>query len=95
LYKLGLPTMKIYQGHECLYCHAFRPYNATSAEMIAIPDCNAPDGDGHAWHQVRGIEYADGEPCDHVGCRNHVSHPCENCGRIQAKGIARVRTYFW
>jgi len=24
----------------------------------------------------------DGEPCSHVGCLHHVSHPCEGCGRI-------------
>ena len=21
------------------------------------------------------------QPCDHPGCENHVSHPCEGCGR--------------
>lgn len=21
------------------------------------------------------------EPCDHPGCKSHVSHPCEGCGR--------------
>lgn len=26
--------------------------------------------------------YADGEPCQHRGCLNHVTHPCEGCGRI-------------
>ena len=30
----------------------------------------------------------DGEPCDHPGCLQHVSHPCEGCGRIA--GIASV-----
>lgn len=24
----------------------------------------------------------DGEPCRHVGCLNHRSHPCEGCGRV-------------
>ena len=24
----------------------------------------------------------DGEPCGHAGCLNHISHPCEGCGRI-------------
>ena len=28
-------------------------------------------------------EYDDGEPCSHIGCLNHVTHPCENCGRIK------------
>jgi len=26
--------------------------------------------------------YKDGEPCKHSGCLSHVSHPCEECGRI-------------
>lgn len=24
----------------------------------------------------------EGEPCKHRGCLNHISHPCENCGRV-------------
>ena len=24
----------------------------------------------------------DGIPCSHPGCLNHVTHPCEGCGRI-------------
>lgn len=27
-------------------------------------------------------ELRDGEPCGHIGCLNHVTHPCEGCGRI-------------
>lgn len=23
-----------------------------------------------------------GVPCSHPGCLNHISHPCEGCGRI-------------
>ena len=39
---------------------------------------------------LRVSEYAsktlkDGEPCRHVGCLSHVSHPCEGCGRIQGR----------
>jgi hypothetical protein len=26
----------------------------------------------------------DGEPCS-PGCINHVTHPCEKCGRIQGR----------
>lgn len=29
---------------------------------------------------------ADGEPCSHEGCLNHVTHPCEGCGRIAGRG---------
>lgn len=27
----------------------------------------------------------DGESCGHRGCLNHISHPCEGCGRISGK----------
>jgi hypothetical protein len=27
-------------------------------------------------------KYKDGIPCGHLGCVNHVTHPCEECGRI-------------
>lgn len=33
-------------------------------------------------------ELRDGEPCDHKGCLNHMSHPCEGCGRIGGKGLS-------
>jgi hypothetical protein len=23
-----------------------------------------------------------GGPCNHVGCLSHISHPCEECGRV-------------
>lgn len=29
----------------------------------------------------------DGGPCGHPGCLQHVSHPCEGCGRIAGHGI--------
>lgn len=30
--------------------------------------------------------YQDGVACNHPGCLNHVSHPCEGCGRVSGKG---------
>jgi hypothetical protein len=24
-------------------------------------------------------------PCDHPGCLNHVTHPCEGCGRVAGR----------
>jgi hypothetical protein len=30
-------------------------------------------------------ELREGEPCSHKGYLNHVSHPCEGCGRISEK----------
>lgn len=32
------------------------------------------------------VLWEDGEPCKHRGCKNHVLHPCEGCGRTGAKG---------
>lgn len=32
--------------------------------------------------------YGDGQPCHHPGCASHVSHPCEGCGRVGARGEA-------
>jgi hypothetical protein len=36
------------------------------------------------------ITYNDGEPCSHPGCKFHIFHPCEVCGRIGAMGTAEV-----
>lgn len=35
--------------------------------------------------------YKDGEPCDHPGCSQHVTHPCEGCGRIMGKEQRQIR----
>lgn len=32
-------------------------------------------------------KWKDGEPCGYPGCLNHVSHPCEGCGRIGGKSL--------
>lgn len=32
-------------------------------------------------------EYKTGESCNHHGCLNHVSKPCEGCGRIAGKTL--------
>lgn len=37
---------------------------------------------------TRTTDLKDGEPCSHRGCLNHITHPCEGCGRI---GGARVK----
>lgn len=29
----------------------------------------------------------DGEPCSHRGCLNHISHPCEGCGRVAGRWV--------
>jgi|GEM_PF-2436455 len=35
-----------------------------------------------------------GEPCDHSGCRAHVSHPCEGCGRIACRTVYVPNTVY-
>jgi len=32
------------------------------------------------------IKYEYNQSCEHKGCLNHISHPCEICGRIAGKG---------
>ncbi len=32
------------------------------------------------------ILFEDGQPCKHNACLNHLSHPCEGCGRIAGSG---------
>ena len=34
---------------------------------------------------IRTLE--DGEPCKHLGCLSHISHPCEGCGRVGGKRV--------
>lgn len=35
-------------------------------------------------------QYVAGAPCDHPGCANHITHPCEQCGRIAAGAGSRT-----
>jgi hypothetical protein len=37
------------------------------------------------------ILFKNRQPCVHPGCLHHVTHPCEGCGRIQAKGIVILK----
>jgi hypothetical protein len=45
------------------------------------PDCDYKWADGALYGRKRVLQL-DGEPCDHPGCLNHVTHPGEGCGRI-------------
>lgn len=36
------------------------------------------------------LSFEDGQPCDHPGCLNHVTHPCEGCGRVAGRGSVRI-----
>jgi hypothetical protein len=37
-------------------------------------------------------EFGDGQPCPNIGCKYHPSwHPCPMCGRVGARGIAKVK----
>ena len=40
------------------------------------------------------VVFGDNVACFNRGCRNHVKSPCEMCGRIMARGEARVRSGF-
>lgn len=34
--------------------------------------------------------HRDGKPCGHPGCLNHVSHPCEGCGRVAGRYLRQT-----
>lgn len=34
------------------------------------------------FEELKSKPLQDGEACSHIGCLSHVTHPCENCGRI-------------
>ena len=35
----------------------------------------------HMHHPKTHAVIYEGEPCGHPGCLNHITHPCEGCGR--------------
>jgi hypothetical protein len=39
--------------------------------------------------------FKDGQPCKHPGCGRHVSHACEKCGRIRARGEFKLPRSMW
>ena len=45
----------------------------------------------HLCNRCNDLYLDDGEPCKHIGCQHHYSHPCEVCGRIAAQGQSWVR----
>ena len=45
-------------------------------------ELNKGKRDFKAFTILESEELKDGEPCSHRGCLNHVTHPCEGCGRI-------------
>jgi hypothetical protein len=39
------------------------------------------------YYDDRVFKYLEDEPCTHPGCRSHISHPCEVCGRQWNIGV--------
>ena len=36
------------------------------------------------------VLYMLGEPCKHPGCLQHITHPCEHCGRTAGRGVIYI-----
>jgi hypothetical protein len=54
-------------------------------------------GDENRWPELNLRIYRrpvlrDGEPCAHPGCLSHVTHPCEGCGRVGGRSVAKEMT---
>jgi hypothetical protein len=39
----------------------------------------------HPEFMLHVVKLEDGKPCHHPWCLQHVTHPCEGCGRINGK----------
>lgn len=61
-----------------------RKCGSNKEESGICPEC----GNGVNALLGEAREINDGQPCSHRGCLNHLSHPCEGCGRIGGKGKA-------
>lgn len=42
---------------------------------------------------MKKIKYDRFQPCEHKGCLNHMSHPCEGCGRIGGDEVVYEEDY--
>ena len=63
---------------------------------ILLWDCFRPAIAGRPGPLPSRLGLRDGEPCSHVGCLNHRTHPCEGCGRIGGRRAIEVgRSYRW
>jgi hypothetical protein len=61
--------------------------NCSDVETNACRRC---DGVGRKRDTILSAGLEDGKPCGHPGCLNHVSHPCEGCGRIGGRKMERT-----
>jgi len=52
-------------------------------ELIKAAHQNAVTKGFYTCPECKGVKVY--PPCNHTGCYNHISHPCEGCGRIVGK----------
>ena len=64
-------------------------FNVVTEEILALQEAAWQPGvlEEEKPKEYRGrlfwpeVSWYEGEPCKHPGCKSHVSHPCEGCGR--------------
>jgi hypothetical protein len=61
-----------------------KPYILPKSKAIDVAD---PIGNFHRIETefMLGIYKGSNYACSHPGCRSHVTHPCENCGKQWGK----------
>ena len=75
-------------GAFCLKCGSDDPIENAIGLGWLDPYTGEYNSEEHRLEVMKALEcrvedeYADGEPCSHPGCCNHITHPCEGCGRI-------------
>jgi hypothetical protein len=67
--------------------HISSVYWQTTCDMTRDYLSQIKDIDYDKFLKNNDVLYDFGQPCDHVGCLSHISHPCEKCGRISGKGV--------
>ena len=80
--KCGLPILEDENGDYCTGClhyplEELRAFNKKTKYV---------DYTVFKFPEILIRRYKDGEPCNHPGCLNHITHPCEGCGRIAGRG---------
>jgi hypothetical protein len=79
---MKLTGEQLYLAH---YQATMRKHAGPGYDDAVIPWEN--EGNQRFWNALAETvqQLWDSEPCSHPGCLNHVTHPCEGCGRIAGK----------
>lgn len=83
---LAVQTGKIKPGDEVILKEPYEKLMYNSNGYFYDEKGKPQDWSSEHWmnedYKIVGIPLKDGESCGHKGCLNHITQPCEKCGRI-------------